>query len=105
MWWLIGGPVGLALCWLVLLGVRWCSRPEEMRLWVLLRLLPDVLRLARRLDADCTQPCGIRLRLWSLMAYLALPIDPSPISSPSSAHRRRDRAGPAHLGAEDTLLT
>jgi uncharacterized membrane protein YkvA (DUF1232 family) len=38
-------------------------------------VLPDVLRLIRRLAADDTQPRGIRVRLALLLAYLALPID------------------------------
>src|SRR5262249_52907106 len=39
------------------------------------RLLPDVLRLVRRLAADPDLPRGIRLRLGLLLAYLASPID------------------------------
>ena len=40
-----------------------------------LRLLPDVLRLLRRLAADPTLPRGVRWRLGLTLAYLALPID------------------------------
>jgi uncharacterized membrane protein YkvA (DUF1232 family) len=40
-----------------------------------LRLLPDVLRLIRRLAADKTLPRGVRIRLALLLAYLAIPID------------------------------
>jgi uncharacterized membrane protein YkvA (DUF1232 family) len=43
-----------------------------------LRLLPDVLRLIRRLAADRTLPRGVRLRLVLLLAYLASPIDMVP---------------------------
>src|SRR4051794_9841232 len=46
-----------------------------MRLRELLWLLPGVLRLLRRLAADGTLPRGVRVRLWLLLAYLALPID------------------------------
>jgi uncharacterized membrane protein YkvA (DUF1232 family) len=38
-------------------------------------VLPDVLRLVRRLAADKNLPRGIRIRLGLLLAYLALPID------------------------------
>jgi uncharacterized membrane protein YkvA (DUF1232 family) len=40
-----------------------------------LRLLPDVLRLIRRLAVDKTLPHGVRIRLALLLAYLAFPID------------------------------
>jgi uncharacterized membrane protein YkvA (DUF1232 family) len=39
------------------------------------RILPDVLRLVRRLAADDTLGKGVRIRLWVLLAYLALPFD------------------------------
>jgi uncharacterized membrane protein YkvA (DUF1232 family) len=40
-----------------------------------LRLLPDTLRLLRRLAADRSLARGVRLRLWPLFAYLAMPFD------------------------------
>jgi uncharacterized membrane protein YkvA (DUF1232 family) len=40
-----------------------------------LRLLPDVLRLIKRLAGDRTLPHGVRIRLWLLLVYLAMPID------------------------------
>jgi uncharacterized membrane protein YkvA (DUF1232 family) len=55
--------------------VLWAGRPDELRVRELLRLLPDVLRLVRRLAADGSLPRGVRVRLWLLLAYLALPID------------------------------
>ncbi len=77
MWWqtLIGVLAGLVLTWTVLLAVLWFSRPDETRLKDLLRLLPDVIRLVSRLARDGTLPRGIRLRLWALLGYLALPLD------------------------------
>jgi uncharacterized membrane protein YkvA (DUF1232 family) len=74
-WSLIGVVAGLLLLWLLLIAVLWATRPDEMRLRELLRLLPDVLRLVRRLAGDSTLPRGIRVRLWLLLGYLALPID------------------------------
>jgi uncharacterized membrane protein YkvA (DUF1232 family) len=41
-------------------------------------VLPDVLRLLRRLAADKTLPRGVRIRLALLLAYLAIPIDVIP---------------------------
>lgn len=74
-WSLIGVLAGLLLCWAVLVGVLWLGRPDELRLRELLRLLPDTLRLVRRLAGDSTLPRGVRVRLWLLLAYLASPID------------------------------
>ena len=74
-WSLIGVVGALLLLWLLLIAVLWATRPDELRLRELLRLLPDVLRLIRRLAADGTLPRGVRLPLWLLLAYLAFPID------------------------------
>jgi uncharacterized membrane protein YkvA (DUF1232 family) len=41
----------------------------------MLRLLPDLLRLLRRLAGDVDLPLGVRIRLWLLLAYLVVPID------------------------------
>src|SRR6185437_8075747 len=40
-----------------------------------LRLLPDLVRLLRRLAGARTLPRGVRIRLWLLLAYLAMPFD------------------------------
>jgi len=75
VWWVAGMLGGLLLVWLVLLAVLWVTRPDELRLRELLRLLPDVVRLVRRLAADPTLARGVRVRLWLLLGYLALPVD------------------------------
>lgn len=74
-WSLAGVLGGFLLLWAVLVGLLWATRPDELRLRELMRLLPDVLRLIRRLAADGSLPVGVRLRLWLLLAYLASPID------------------------------
>ncbi|SDX60081.1 Uncharacterized membrane protein YkvA, DUF1232 family [Modestobacter sp. DSM 44400] len=75
-WWTVGGILGgLLLLWAALMAALWVSRPEDVQLKDVLRLLPDVVRLLRRLAADPTLPRGIRVRLWLLLGYLALPID------------------------------
>ena len=71
----VGVLGGLLLCWGVLVGALWLTRPDDVRLRELLRLLPDVLRLVRRLAGDRTLPRGVRVRLWLLLAYLACPVD------------------------------
>jgi uncharacterized membrane protein YkvA (DUF1232 family) len=63
------------LLWLVLLALLWRRRPDELTARDALRLLPDVVRLVRRLAADRSLPRAVRTRLWLLLAYLLSPID------------------------------
>ena len=74
-WTLVGVLGGVLLLWLALLAALWATRPDELRLRELLRLLPDVVRLVRRLAADRGLARGVRVRLWLLLGYLALPFD------------------------------
>ena len=85
-WTLVGVLASLLLCWLVLMAVLWATRPDDLRLRELLRLLPDVLRLVHRLAGDGTLPRGVRVRLWLLLGYLALPIDLVPDFVPVLGH-------------------
>jgi uncharacterized membrane protein YkvA (DUF1232 family) len=72
---LIGIVVALLVAWLVLIATLAIVRPRGGLLREALRLLPDVLRLVRRLAADPDLPRGVRVRLALLLAYLAFPID------------------------------
>jgi uncharacterized membrane protein YkvA (DUF1232 family) len=76
-WWdlLIGIVAALLLAWLALVVVLLIARPPGGLLREALRVLPDVLRLVRRLAADQSLPRGVRIRLGLLLAYLAVPID------------------------------
>lgn len=77
MWWqvLVAVASGLLLVWLLLLLFLWRVRPDEVGLREAARLLPDVVRLVARLARDDDLPRGLRVRLWLLVAYLALPFD------------------------------
>ena len=80
-WWLdalLAAAGGLAVCWLLLIGVLALSRPRGPLLQEALRLLPDLLRLIRRLAADPQIPTAARTRIGLLMVYLASPIDVIP---------------------------
>jgi uncharacterized membrane protein YkvA (DUF1232 family) len=66
---------GALLCYALLLGALIAARPKGARLTDAVRLLPDVVGLLRRLAADRTLPRGVRVRLWLLLGYLAVPID------------------------------
>jgi uncharacterized membrane protein YkvA (DUF1232 family) len=76
-WWdlLLGIAAALAVTWLALIVTLAIVRPRGGRLHQALRLLPDVLRLVRRLAADPDLPRGVRVRLALLLAYLAFPLD------------------------------
>jgi uncharacterized membrane protein YkvA (DUF1232 family) len=75
---LLSVAVGALLLWLVLLAGLWIVQrngPDRLTLRAGLRLLPDIVRLLRRLAADPRLPRGVRLRLALLLGYLLLPID------------------------------
>lgn len=76
-WWdlVIGIGAALLLSWIALVIALLIARPRGGLLREALRLLPDVLRLVRRLAADKSLPRGVRIRLALLMVYLAVPID------------------------------
>ena len=74
----LGAAIGLACSWGALVLFLLVARPRTAVLQEALRLLPDTLRLLRRLAGDRTLPRSIRLRLWLLFAYLAMPIDVIP---------------------------
>ena len=67
--------MGLAVTYLALLGALLMARPRGNLLGEALRLLPDLLRLLRRLANDRGVPRAARVGLWLLLGYLALPID------------------------------
>ena len=66
---------GLLVLWLLLLALLWRARTDELTARDALRLLPDVVRLVRRLAADRSLPRGVRVRLGLLLVYLLSPID------------------------------
>ena len=76
-WWdlVIGLAAALVLAWVVLVIALVIVRPRSGLLREAMRILPDVLRLIRRLAADKTLPRGVRIRLGLLLAYLAMPFD------------------------------
>jgi uncharacterized membrane protein YkvA (DUF1232 family) len=72
----LGGVLGgLLLLWLGLLALLWWRRPDDITVRDALRLLPDLLRLVRRLAVDRSLPRSVRLRLWVLLGYLLFPLD------------------------------
>jgi uncharacterized membrane protein YkvA (DUF1232 family) len=79
-WWeiILGVLAGLAAVYAVLLLGLWAyakAHPETVGMRDALRLLPDVLRVLRRLAADQAVPIGVRIKLFLLLGYLLLPLD------------------------------
>lgn len=69
---LAGGALTL---WMLLLLLLWRARPDGLTTRSALRLLPDLLRVVRRLAGDGSLPRGVRIRLWLLLGYLLSPVD------------------------------
>ena len=65
----------LVVVWLAFILFVWLIRPDSTSLSDATRLLPDTLRLVRRLAADRSLPRSTRLWLVALLIYLASPID------------------------------
>ncbi len=76
-WWRVLASVvgGLLLLEGVLLLLLWRARPPDLTVREALRLLPDLVRLVRRLAGDRSLPRGVRVRLWLLLGYLLSPVD------------------------------
>ena len=69
---------GVLLVYAILLFLLWGyarRHPETVAMKDALRLLPDLLRLLRRLLADKSLGAGVRIRLALLLVYLLSPID------------------------------
>jgi uncharacterized membrane protein YkvA (DUF1232 family) len=72
---IISVSAALVLSWLALIVALAIGRPKGSLLKEALRLLPDLLRLLKRLTTDRTLPTGVRVRVALLFIYLAIPID------------------------------
>ena len=66
--------VGLILLWILFVALLWILRPRDARLADLVRIVPDVLRLARSLIGDRSVPLGVRAALVGMVAWLVNPI-------------------------------
>ena len=67
--------LGLLAVWAILIGVLFVLRPRGVPLGELLRVIPDVLRLVRRLVGDRGVPFQVRAALVVLLVWLVSPID------------------------------
>jgi uncharacterized membrane protein YkvA (DUF1232 family) len=75
---IIGFAAAMLMSWLALVIALAIWRPKGDLLKESLRLLPDLLRLLRRLTTNRNLPTGVRVRVALLFVYLAIPIDVIP---------------------------
>jgi uncharacterized membrane protein YkvA (DUF1232 family) len=80
MWWqlLVSVVAGLLLVWAAMVAALYLvsrKHDDPATLGDVLRLVPDVVRLVRRLASDPELPRGVRLRLALLLGYLLFPLD------------------------------
>jgi uncharacterized membrane protein YkvA (DUF1232 family) len=66
---------GLVICWIALAITLWRLSPGKTAIGDALRIVPDVIRLTRRLAADRSLPRRLRAKLWLLFGYLVMPVD------------------------------
>jgi uncharacterized membrane protein YkvA (DUF1232 family) len=72
---LVALAIALTVLYLAGLAMLLVMRPRGAALRESVRLLPDLLRLVRRLGSDTALPRSLRVRLWALLGYLAMPVD------------------------------
>jgi len=65
----------MVIAWTALVVGLLLARPKDSLVKEAMRLLPDTVRLLRRLATDRSLPTSVRVRLWLLLIYLALPFD------------------------------
>lgn len=63
------------LAWLILTAAVWLVKPGDLRVGDMVRLLPDLLRLFKRVATDGAVPRMVRVELLLLLGYLVSPID------------------------------
>ena len=67
--------LALVAAWLALIVVLWLVRPRDVSAREIVRVVPDIVRLARNLIGDPSTPTGVRAALVILLVWLISPID------------------------------
>jgi uncharacterized membrane protein YkvA (DUF1232 family) len=71
---LVGVLSGIMLAWLILAAAIWLAKPDDLTLGDVIRLLPDRLRLLRRVATDGAVPRMVRVELMLVLGYIFSPI-------------------------------
>lgn len=72
---LIASLLSLGALWIALIVWVVASRPSAAAIRDGIRLLPDILRLLRRVARDPESPRLLRMWMWLTLGYLAFPLD------------------------------
>jgi len=70
-----GIVIGLAGLWAALLVLLWLLRPRGLSARDLLALVPQLVRLLRRLATDASTPLDVRVVVFGLALWIVSPID------------------------------
>nr|WP_082956226.1 MULTISPECIES: DUF1232 domain-containing protein [unclassified Mycobacterium] len=62
------------LAWLILAATIWVAKPDDLSLGDIIRLLPDLLRLLKRVATDRAVPRMVRIELMLVLGYIFSPI-------------------------------
>jgi uncharacterized membrane protein YkvA (DUF1232 family) len=68
----------MAATWALLVAALAIARPDGATLADAVKILPDTIRLVRRLARDPELPRSVRRTLWLLTGYLIMPFDVIP---------------------------
>ncbi len=71
---LVGVLSGIMLAWLILAAAIWLAKPDDLTLGDMIRLLPDLLRLFKRMATDGAVPRMVRVELMLVLGYIFSPI-------------------------------
>ena len=72
---LVSLAIALGAVWLIFIVALAALHPKNVNLGDAVRILPDTIRLLRRIASDPSVPRRARVALWCLFGYLAMPID------------------------------
>jgi uncharacterized membrane protein YkvA (DUF1232 family) len=72
---LVAIALALVAVWIALLALFWILRPKGASIRELLGIVPDLIRMLRRLIGDRGVPWDVRLVLVGLVAWILSPID------------------------------
>jgi len=71
---LVGVLSGITLAWLILVAAIWLAKPDDLGVGDMIRLLPDLVRLLKRVATDRAVPRMVRVELVLVLGYIFSPI-------------------------------
>jgi uncharacterized membrane protein YkvA (DUF1232 family) len=75
MWSLLFGVLsGIVLAWLIMVAAIWQAKPDDLGVGDMIRLLPDLLRLLKRVATDRAVPRMVRVELMLVLGYIFSPV-------------------------------